>query len=64
LRIKALYGTSENAVKTQILIAVAVYVLVVIIKKRMQLKLSLHTILQVLSLTLFEKMPLSLLSQR
>jgi hypothetical protein len=49
---------TENAVKTQIWIAVAVYVLVAIIKKRMQLRLSLYTILQVLSLTLFEKMPL------
>ena len=58
LRIKAFYGTSENAVKTQIWIAVAVYVLVAIVKKRMQLGISLYTILQVLSLTLFEKMPL------
>jgi len=58
LRIKAFYGTSENAVKTQIWIAVAVYVLVAIVKKRMQISLSLYTILQVLSLTLFEKMPL------
>jgi len=58
LHIKAFYGTSENAVKTQIWIAVAVYALVAIIKKRMQLSLSLYTILQVLSLTLFEKMPL------
>jgi IS4 transposase len=58
LRIKAFYGTSENAVKTQIWIAVAVYVLVAIVKKRMQIGLSLYTILQILSLTLFEKMPL------
>jgi len=58
LRIKAFYGTSENAVKTQIWIAVAVYVLVAIVKKRMQIELSLYTILQILSLTLFEKMPL------
>jgi hypothetical protein len=58
LHIKAFYGTSENAVKTQIWIAVASYVLVAIIKKRMQLILGLYTILQVLSLTLFEKMPL------
>jgi transposase len=58
LRIKAFYGTSENAVKTQIWIAVAVYVLVAIVKKRMQLGLSLYTILQISSLTLFEKMPL------
>ena len=58
LRIKAFYGTSENAVKTQIWIAVAVYVLVAIVKKRMQIGRSLYTILQILSLTLFEKMPL------
>ena len=58
LRIKAFYGTSENAVKTQIWIAVSVYVLVAIIRKRKQIDESLYTILQVLSLTLFEKMPL------
>ena len=58
LRIKAFYGTSENAVKTQIWIAIAAYVLVAIVKKRMQIGLSLYTILQILSLTLFEKMPL------
>ena len=58
LRIKAFYGTSENAVKTQIWIAVAVYVLVAIVKKRMQIGLSLYKILQISSLTLFEKMPL------
>jgi hypothetical protein len=58
LRIKAFYGTSENAVKTQIWIAVAVYVLVAIVKKRMQIGLSLYTILQILTLTLFEKTPL------
>jgi len=58
LRIKAFYGTSENAVKTQIWIAVSIYVLVAIIKKRMQISLSLYTILQILSLTLFHKMPL------
>jgi len=58
LRIKAFYGTSENAVKAQIWIAVAVYVLVAIVKKRMQIGLSLYTILQILSLTLFEKTPL------
>jgi len=56
LRIKAFYGTSENAVKTQIWIAIAVYVLVAIAKKRMRLDgLGLYTILQVLSVTLFEK---------
>lgn len=58
LRIKAFYGTSENAVHTQIWIAVSVYVLVAIIKKRLQLPQSLYTILQVLSLTVFERMPL------
>jgi hypothetical protein len=56
LRIKAFYGTSENAVKTQIWIAVSVYVLVAIVKKRMKMDdLSLYTILQILSVTLFEK---------
>ena len=57
LRIKAFYGTSENAVKTQIWIAVSVYVLVAIIRKRLGLKASLYQILQILSLTLFEKTP-------
>ncbi|MDT8366287.1 MAG: transposase, partial [bacterium] len=55
LRIKSFYGTSENAVKTQIWIAVSVYVLVAIIKKRLKLEASLYTILQVLSITTFEK---------
>ena len=55
LRIKAFYGTSENAVKTQIWIAISVYVLVAIVKKRLKLEQSLYTILQVLSVTLFEK---------
>jgi len=55
LRIKAFYGTSENAVKTQVWIAIAVYVLVAIIKKRLELEQSLYTILQILSITLFEK---------
>ena len=58
LRIKAFYGTSENAVKTQIWIAVAVYVLIAIVKKRLHLDQSLYTILQVLSVTIFEKTPL------
>jgi len=58
LRIKAFYGTSENAVKTQIWIAISVYVLVAIIKKRMKLEMSLYTILQIFSITLFEKMPI------
>ena len=55
LRIKAFYGTSENAVKTQIWIAITVYVLVAIIKKRMKIEHSLYTILQILSISLFEK---------
>ena len=59
LRIKRFYGTSENAVKSQIWIAVSVYVLVAIIKKRLDLEASLYTILQTLSLTLFEKTPLN-----
>lgn len=58
LRIKTFFGTSENAVKTQIWIAVSVYVLVAIIKKRLKIETSLYNILQVLSLTLFEKIPL------
>ena len=58
LRIKAFYGTSENAVKTQIWIAVSVYVLVAIVRKRLGLEASLHQILQILSLTLFEKTPI------
>lgn len=57
LRIKAFYGTSDNAVRTQVWIAVCVYLLVALLKKRLQLDLSLYTILQILSLTLFEKMP-------
>jgi hypothetical protein len=59
LRIKVFFGTSENAVKTQIWIAVSVYLLVAIVKKRLQLPGSLYTLLQVLSVTLFEKMPIS-----
>src|ERR1700683_1578063 len=59
LRIKAFYGTSENAVKTQIWIAVSVYVLVAIVRKRFGLESSLYQILQILSLTLFEKTPIS-----
>ncbi|HOD79329.1 MAG TPA: IS4 family transposase [Syntrophorhabdus sp.] len=58
LRIKAFYGTSENAVKTQIWIAISVYVLVAIIKKLLKLDQSLYTILQILSVTLFEKVPI------
>ena len=58
LRIKAFFGRSENAVKTQIWIAVAVYVLVAIVKKRLNTSASLYTVLQILSLTLFDKQPL------
>ena len=58
LRIKAFYGTRENAVKTQIWIAVSVYLLVAIVKKRLDLPGSLYTLLQVLSVTLFEKIPI------
>ena len=58
LRIKAFYGTSENAVKTQLWIAITVYVLVAIIKKQLHLSQSPYTILQISSLTLFEKMPI------
>ena len=59
LRIKAFFGTSENAVRSQIWIAVSVYVLVAIIKKRLDIPASLYTLLQVLSLTMFEKTPLN-----
>jgi hypothetical protein len=59
LRIKVFFGTSENAVKTQIWIAISVYLLVAIVKKRLDLPGSLYTLLQVLSVSLFEKMPIS-----
>jgi hypothetical protein len=58
LRIKAFYGTSPNAVRTQIWSAIAVYLLVVILKKRLRLEASLYTVLQILSLTLFERTPI------
>lgn len=58
LRIKAFFGTSENAVKTQIWIAISIYVLIAIIKKELKLKQSLYTILQILSVTIFEKTPI------
>ena len=58
LRIKSFYGTSENAVKTQIWIAVSVYALVAIVRKRLGLEISLYQILQILSVTLFEKTPI------
>lgn len=63
LRIKTFYGTSTNAVKTQIWIAIAVYVLVAIVKKRLNIEASLYTILQVLSVTIFDKMPMQQLFQ-
>ena len=58
LRIKAFYGTSENAVKTQFWVAVSIYVLVAIVRKRLALEMSLYEILQILSVTLFEKVPI------
>ena len=58
LRIKAFFGTTENAVKTQIWTAICVYVLVAIVKKRLAIKSSLYEMLQILSLTLFEKIPI------
>jgi len=58
LRIKAFFGTSENAVKTQVWIAIATYVLIAIVKKRLKLRASLYELLQILSLTMFERMPL------
>ena len=65
LRIKAFYGTSENAVRIQVWVAISVYVLVAIVKKRLRLSASLYTILQILSLSLFEKTPiLQALSQQ
>lgn len=59
LRIKAFYGTSQNAVKTQVWIAIAIYVLIAIIKKQLHLFQSPYSILQISSITLFEKMPIS-----
>ena len=59
LRIKKFYGTTENAVKTQIWIAVSTYVLIAIIRKRLMLKTSLYEMLQILSLTLLEKTPIN-----
>jgi transposase len=64
LRIKAFFGTSENAVKSQIWIAVSVYVLVAIIRKRLNLSLSLYEMLQILSLTLFERIELNTVFSR
>jgi hypothetical protein len=58
LRIKAFYGTSENAVKTQIWIAVSIYLLVAIVRKRLGLAASLYQTLQIVSITLFEKTPI------
>jgi hypothetical protein len=64
LRIKAFFGTTENAVKTQVWVAISVYVLVAIVKKRLQISASLYQILQILSLTLFERTPLDQLLAR
>ena len=64
LRIKAFYGTSENAVKTQIWIAVSVYVLVAIVRKRLGIEASLYQLLQIFSVTLFEKTPILRVLQR
>lgn len=65
LRIKRFFGTSKNAVKTQIWIAIAVYVLVALVKKRLKIESSLYTILQILSLSIYEKTPLNqLLSEK
>ena len=58
MRIKLFFGVTENAVKSQIWIAISVYVLIVIIKKHLKLELELYTILQILSLSLFDKIPL------
>ena len=59
LRITSFFGTAENAVQSQIWIAISVYVLIAIIKKRLMIKTDLYTMLQILSLTLFEKIPLN-----
>ena len=59
MRIKAFYGTSENAVKTQIWTAISVYVLIALIKKRMNLDISLYTFLQILSVSVFEKVDIN-----
>src|SRR5215469_14473369 len=64
LRIKAFFGTTENAVKAQIWIAVSVYVLVAIVKKRLNCSASLYEMLQILSLTMFERMPINQLLSR
>ncbi len=61
LRIKQFYGTTENAVKTQIWTAVSTYVLVAIVKKRLKIHASLYEMLQILSLTMFEQTPLDML---
>jgi IS4 transposase len=59
LRIKSFYGTSENAVRTQIWVAIAIFALVAIIKKKLSLELPLYSFLQILSVTAFEKVPLN-----
>lgn len=64
LRIKAFFGVSENAVKTQIWIVVSVYVLIAIVKKRLNISISLYEMLQILSLTLFERIPINQLLRK
>ena len=64
LRIKAFFGVSENAVKTQIWIAVSVYLLIAIVKKRLNISISLYEMLQILSLTLFERIPINQLLRK
>jgi hypothetical protein len=64
LRIKSFFGTSQNAVKSQIWIAISIYVLIAIVKKRLKLKCSLYTFLQILSLTIFEKIDISRLDTK
>ena len=59
LRIKAFYGTSANAVQTQVWVAICIYVMVAILRKELRLPLSLHTMLQILSVNIFEKVPLA-----
>ena len=58
LRIKAFYGTTENAVKTQIWIAISIYVLIAIVRKQLKIERNLYTILQILSVTIFQKTPI------
>ena len=63
MRIKSFFGTSQNAVKTQIWIAISIYVLIAIVKKRLKLEYNLYTFLQILSVTIFEKIDVSRLGK-